>query len=111
MDDYGENIRKLAAAHRLVAVLAYASNPEALHHCYLGYAELGEDNMLKWKYREKLDLSSAGIPAQPTVASMNPRLAFHAGPLEAHVLRPRSPLEGPPTSEPTPPPEKTDADE
>jgi len=111
LDAYGKNIRELAAAHSLVAVLAYASNSEALHHCYLGYAELGEDNMLKWEYREELDISSAGITAQRAVASANTQPAFDTGPVEAPNLRPRSPLEGPPTSELTSPSEKTDADE
>lgn len=111
LDAYGEDIRELAAAHRLVAVAAYASNPDALHCCYLGYAELGDDNMLKWQYREKLELSSIERPALRGVAAVDPQTAFDAGPVEDPVLRPRSPLEGTPTSEPVPTPKKTGADE
>jgi hypothetical protein len=111
LDAYGEDIRKLSATHRAVAVLAYASNPDALHHCYFGYAELGPDNLLDWKYREKLELSSVGFPAQRSVVSVDTQPAFDAGPVEKPILRPRSPLAGEPTSEPTPTPEETGADE
>lgn len=107
LDAYGENIRELAAAHELVAVLAYASNPHALHHAHFGYAKLRDDGMLQGEHCEQLELSSAGMSAQRRVTSTDTRPAFDAGPVQTPSLRLRAPLEGTPPSEPTPPPNET----
>ncbi len=68
---------------------------------------LRDDGMLQWEYCEPLELSSAGTPAPRSVTSGDKHAAFDAGPIQIPILRPRSPLEGPPPSEPTPPPDET----
>jgi hypothetical protein len=87
-----EAIRALAADGHRIAVLAYASNPDALLRIYLGYADLGTDDRLVWAFREELPLPSAPIvPDQPAVVPAQ-RPAFDSGPLSEPVLqlRPRT---------------------
>jgi hypothetical protein len=96
---YGDEIRALATQSRLVAVLAYASNHDALLRCYFGYARLGANDLLTWTYREELALSAADRPIRHVVTGPDTRPAFDDGVPESPVLRPRSPLEPAPTPE------------
>lgn len=97
--DYGDEIRELATESRLVAVLAYASNPDALLCSYFGYAQLGANDLLTWLYREEVPLSVADGPIRYVVSGPDTRPAFDDGVPEAPVLRPRSPLAPAPTTE------------
>jgi hypothetical protein len=113
LGSYGQDIKALAGG-QLVAVLAYASNPDALLRCYVGYAELGAHDLLQWRYREEFELSSIERPVLRGVAGpASSRPTFDAGPLETPTLRPRSPLEAKPTGngESAPRSEKTGVDE
>jgi hypothetical protein len=107
LNEYGDGIRALATESRLVAVLAYASNPEALLTCYYGYAQLGSNDLLTWTYREELALSVADRPIRHVVTEPDARPAFNDGVPAAPVLRPRSPLEPAPTPEPPLTPQET----
>lgn len=111
VDEYGANIRTLATEHRYVAVLAYASNPAALLRCCLGYAQLGNDDLLDWAYREELTLipSDRPVVAQVVLAA-DPRPAFDDGIPATPVLRPRSPLAPAPTPVPPMTPGETGSD-
>jgi hypothetical protein len=99
LDAYGEEIRVLASKRRLVAVIAYASNPDMLLACYLGYASLNEDGYLNWAFRESLPVttSAARHPVRAVGASLAAP-AFDAGTPAEHLLRPRNLAEGEPTS-------------
>jgi hypothetical protein len=107
VDSYSADIRALAANERLVAVLAFASNPEALLNAYFGYATLGSDALLKWSYCEELDLTSPGTGMLRDASMLSDRPTFHSGPLEEPKLRVRSPLENGPAGDNTPPPSPT----
>ncbi|MEZ7126185.1 hypothetical protein ACBR40_12685 [Nonomuraea sp. AD125B] len=105
LDAYGEEIYELAANQQLVAVLAYASNPEALLRCFFGYARLRTDDLLEWAFREEFAI--APQEGSKLVSTTQSRAAFDTGTPENPVLRPRSPLEGSPATEPPTPPRKT----
>jgi hypothetical protein len=82
-------IRGLAADGQRIAVLAYASNPDALLRIYLGYADLGSDDRLFWAFREELPVpTTATVPGVPAVVPIQ-RPAFDSGPVGEPVLRPR----------------------
>jgi hypothetical protein len=100
LDHYSQGIRALASDHPLVAVLAYASNPDALLRCYFGYAQLGDHDLLSWSYREELAVATADRPVARVVLSPDPRPAFDDGEPKTPILRPRSPLAPAPTPEP-----------
>ncbi|MBD3148551.1 hypothetical protein [Microbispora bryophytorum] len=105
LDAYEKEVRDLAADRPLVAILAYASNPEALLRCFFGYAQLRNDGLLDWAFCEELQVSGSqtgGLVSAPAV-----RTAFDAGTPEEPVLRPRTPLQGPPATEPPTTPRKT----
>jgi len=86
---YLEAIRDLAADGRRIAVLAYASTPDALLRSYLGYADLGPDDRLVWAFREELQVptTTAVAPVHDTIPA--PRDSFDSGPIGQPVLRPR----------------------
>jgi hypothetical protein len=100
LDSYGAEIRTLATESRLVSVLAYASNSDALLRCYFGYARLGNNDLLNWTYREELALSVTEQPTRHVVTEYDGRPAFDDGVPAAHILRHRSSLETAPTPEP-----------
>ncbi|GGU35537.1 helix-turn-helix domain-containing protein [Lentzea flava] len=83
----------LASEHHLVAVLAYARNPDALLSSYLGYASLRGDEHLHWVFREPLAITPADPSKLRAVTTTDGRPAFDAGTPAAHHLRPRSPLD------------------
>ncbi|MGX7826588.1 hypothetical protein ACTG9Q_15990 [Actinokineospora sp. 24-640] len=98
LDAYGEEIRILASECRRVAVIAYASNPDVLLTCYLGYASLKDDGYLDWAFRESLPITAS--TARHSVRGVGSSLAtpaFDAGTPVEHLLRPRNPAEGEPT--------------
>ncbi|MGI9000885.1 MAG: hypothetical protein ACR2GH_04390 [Pseudonocardia sp.] len=103
LGSYVEAVRELATDGQRIAVLGYASTPEALLRGYLGYAELRADDRLDWIFREDLQLpATARDPVRDTAPSS--RGAFDSGPVAEPNLRPRPPLAGPPTmSDPTDP--------
>jgi hypothetical protein len=103
VDEYGADIRALATTSGLVAVLAFASNPDALLNAYFGYARLGQDELL-WSYCEPLELMPVGACFMRDAATVGDGPTFDSGPLERPKLRPRSPLEnGSPSDDSTPP--------
>jgi hypothetical protein len=110
LDAYGEAIKELAADRQLVAVLAFASNPDALLRCYFGYAELGANDLLAWSYREEFELPSVERKTRP-VSRSDAHNAFDSGQPQKPVLRPRSPLEAAPTGETAVTQEKTATDD
>lgn len=92
LDRYIGMIRELAADGRRIAVLGYASNPDALLRGYLGYAELGSDDRLVWAFREELQLPTnlaAEAPAASPMAVVTED-AFDSGPVDSPRLRPRT---------------------
>lgn len=105
---YGTDVRSLAT-DRLAGVLAYASNPDALLNGYFGYAVLGVDGLLDWKYIEELPLTSYSLPLRE-VGPPAGRPAFNAGPMEQPKLRPRSKTENP-SDDGTPPTAPTGTNE
>lgn len=111
MDTYGKEIAILAGAHRCVAVIAYASNPDSLLTCVLGYASLKDDGCLDWAYREPLPVTAAADRRMRAATTGNGRPAFDAGTPAAHILRARNPLEGMPTGTPVTPPDATATDD
>jgi hypothetical protein len=110
LDSYGKEIAELAA-NQLVGVLAYSSNPESLLSSYFGFAELRSDGLLKWAFREPLELAPARRSSMRIATTVDSRPTFDAGTPKAPTLRPRSPLEGTPTSEPIMVPDSTATDE
>jgi hypothetical protein len=88
LSGYLEAIRELAEDGRRIAVLGYASTPDALLRGYLGYADLSADDRLVWAFREELQLPTT---ARPTVRDTTPpaRDAFDSGPIAEPLLRPR----------------------
>lgn len=92
LDRYIELIRELAADGQRIAVLGYASNPDALLRGYLGYAELGTNDRLAWAFREELQLpttlAAEAAPAAPPTAVTED--AFDSGPVDSPRLRPRT---------------------
>jgi hypothetical protein len=112
-DAYGRDIRKLMAETGVSAVLAYASTPDGVHRCHFGYATLGDDDMLVWRFREEIELTAVGRSHLRQEHGAPRRPAFDAGEPATPVLRPRSPLESAPTGAGDPPvtPEKIGEDE
>ena len=103
LDAYADDIRALATG-RLVSVLAFASNTDALLGGYFGYATLGDDGFLNWSYCEPLGLVSPGTAVLRDLSKADARTAFDAAPLKEPDLRLRSPLEdGPSGGSPTEP--------
>lgn len=96
-DAYGRDIKQLVTDTGLSAVLAYASTPDGVLRCYLGYAELGDEDMLAWHFREEIKLSTIARVHLTSVAGTTRRPAFDAGEPAVPALRPRSPLENTPT--------------
>ncbi len=98
LSGYLEMIRGLTSDGQRIAVLGYASTPDALLRGHLGYADLGADDRLVWAFREELQLPAtfAAATADP-IASTGPALravdvdadAFDSGPLASPVLRAR----------------------
>lgn len=81
-------IRELAETGR-VAVLGYASTPDALLRAHFGYADLDANDHLVWAFCEELTL--AGVVASTVRAAVpSPRDAFDSGPIGQPVLRPRA---------------------
>lgn len=113
VDAYGEVIQQLMAESGLSGVLAYASTPDGVLRCYLGYAELGDDDLLAWRFREEIKLSAIGVGRLALVDGAVSRPAFDSGEPAEPALRPRSPHENAPTGAGERPviPEKTVEDE
>jgi hypothetical protein len=97
LDGYLASIRGLTADGR-IAVLGYASTPDALLRVHLGYADLGADDRLMWAFREELPLPAATLAAAVAhPASTGPALrpaagaedAFDSGPIAQPPLRAR----------------------
>jgi hypothetical protein len=96
-------IRELAGDGRQVAVLAFASNPSTVLRACFGYADLGDDDHLQWRFRRDLQLplaASGPVVPRPRSASDIVGVAdradtaatggsFDSGPVAAPVLRPR----------------------
>jgi hypothetical protein len=99
VDQYSTDIRTLAT-EGLVAVLAYASNPDALLNAHFGYATLGPDDLLVWIHIDELKLSYLNDGMLRGLSSPTARPTFDSGPLEEPKLRPRQPLEDPTNSDP-----------
>lgn len=96
LDRYLGVVRQLAADGRRIAVLGYASTPDALLRGHLGYADLGVDDRLVWAFREELqfpaDLTSGEATADgPALRSAED--AFDSGPVASPQLRARMPRE------------------
>ncbi|GAB3852162.1 hypothetical protein ACFPIJ_54015 [Dactylosporangium cerinum] len=103
-NEYGADIRALATTGGLVAVLAFASNPDALLNAHFGYARLGPGDLLDWAYCEPIELSSVDTAFVRDTTTRDDGPTFDSGPLERPKLRPRSPLEsGSPGDDSTPP--------
>ncbi|OZM77239.1 hypothetical protein [Pseudonocardia sp. MH-G8] len=93
---YLDVIRTLTSDGHRIAVLGYASTPDALLRGHLGYADLGEDDRLVWAFREELQLPaiSASAVAPPAVAGVRTASAavedaFDSGLVAQPILRPR----------------------
>lgn len=87
---YLQSIRELAQEGRRIAVLGYASTPDALLRAHLGYADLGAEDHLVWAFREELSVPAASGATTSTIrASALGDDAFDAGPVGKPVLRPR----------------------
>jgi hypothetical protein len=88
-------IRSLASDGHRIAVLGYASTPDALLRGHLGYAELGADDRLEWAFREELQLPvaapAAADPAETGVRTTSAMAedAFDSGQVAQPLLRPR----------------------
>ena len=97
LDGYLAIIRELASDGRRIAVLGYASTPDALLRVHLGYADLGADDRLMWAFREELQLPATLTAAAAIPASTGPALrpaaaaedAFDSGPIAQPPLRAR----------------------
>lgn len=88
LSGYLEAIRALALDGHRIAVLGYASTPDALLRRHFGYADLGADDRLVWAFREELPLPAAAAPAvRATTASADG--SFDSGPIARPLLRPR----------------------
>src|SRR5262249_38079280 len=111
VDQYGADIRELATLNGLVAVLAFASNPDALLNAFFGYATLGQDDLLDWSFCERLELTASGAGFLRDVGTIGDGPTFDSGPLDQPKLRPRSPLENGPTGDDSTPPAQTGANE
>lgn len=111
VNQFSESIRALVREYPRVAVLAYASNPEALLRCFLGYASLGENGLLDWTFREELEAVPTGRPSPLVALTPDARPAFDDGVPETPVLRPRSPWAPAPTPEPPATPGKSGSGE
>jgi len=91
LDCYLGVVRELAADGRRIAVLGYASTPDALLRGHLGYADLGADDQLVWAFREELqfpaDLTGAAAANGPALPPAED--AFDRGPIATPQLRAR----------------------
>lgn len=87
-NSYLREIRVLAETGR-VAVLGYASTPDALLRAHFGYADLDGNDRLVWAFCEELTL--AGLAASTVRSAVpSPRDTFDSGPIGQPVLRPRA---------------------
>jgi hypothetical protein len=68
------------------AVLAYASNPDAILKAFFGYATL-DDNMLRWIFLEPLDMLAVGSGMLRDLDDERARPAFDSGPLVEPEMR------------------------
>lgn len=96
-EQFAAAIRELMEQGRLVAILAYASTPDGIHRCYLGYATLQEDDTLNWKFREEIEIATVRRSGLRMVQEPSGRPAFDEGEPAKPPLRKRSPLEAAPT--------------
>ncbi|WP_367127459.1 hypothetical protein [Saccharothrix sp. HUAS TT1] len=86
----------------IAAVVAYASIPEALLRCHLGYAELKPDGFLRWHFREEFRLDHARLDHARLAAPARDRgMAFDTGEPEDLPLRHRTRRESAPVARPT----------
>jgi hypothetical protein len=109
--DLRAGLQDVIAEHGPVVVVAYASNPTALHRIVWGDAALRSDDTLAWGFREDLALSTADDAGEyplttPAAASTDPlRMMpasgrrFDSGPVDEPALRPRSPIRGAPPAD------------
>lgn len=87
-DSYLAEIRELAETGR-VAVLGYASTPDALLRAHFGYADLDAHDCLVWAFCEELTLAGlAASTPRPAVPSLHD--TFDSGPIGQPILRPRA---------------------
>lgn len=110
LDKYGAEIASLATG-RLVGVVAYASNQEALLSSYFGFASLRPSGVLDWTFREPLALAPVRRRSTRAVTTVDGRPAFDAGMPASPFMRTRAVLDDAPSSEPPVMPHNTATDE
>jgi hypothetical protein len=89
IERYRAQFRETAAAHPVV-VVAYASNPDALHNAHWAVVKgLRADGTLELGYREPLYLRPSPPPEQGIKPVRDPGPSFDGGPLQAPVISAR----------------------